>query len=103
MNVKDRNITTNNPFALGWKYPNVQGISTSGGVITKWNDSLPELTQELVDSIEAEYEEKEAYKNKRLAEYPSIQEAIHALLDGGDTLTDLQAKRTAVKEKYKKS
>jgi len=94
-------ITVNNPIALGWKYPNIGGISTVDGVITEWNDSLPELTQDLVDSIEAEYEEKEAYKNKRLAEYPSIQEAVHAILD--DDLEALQAKRTAVKEKYKKS
>jgi len=93
-------ITTNNPIALGWKYPNIGGISTVDGVITEWNASLPELTQELVDSIEAEYEEKEAYKNKRLAEYPSIQEAVHAILD--DDLEALQAKRTAVKEKYPK-
>ena len=94
-------VTTTNPDALYWKH-SVSGITTKDGGIVEWPDSLPELTQELVDSIEAEYEEKEAYKNKRLAEYPSIQEAIHALLDGGDTLTDLQAKRTAVKEKYPK-
>ena len=94
-------VTTTNPDALYWKH-SVSGITTKDGVIVEWPDSLPEFTQELVDSIEAEYEEKEAYKNKRLAEYPSIQEAIHALLDGGDTLTDLQAKRTAVKEKYPK-
>ena len=94
-------VTTTNPDALYWKH-SVSGITTKDGVIVEWPDSLPELTQELVDSIEAEYEEKEAYKNKRLAEYPSIQEAIHALLDGGDTLTDLQAKRTAVKEAYPK-
>jgi len=93
-------ITTNNPIALGWKYPNIGGITTRDGVITEWPDSLPELTQELVDSIEAEYEEKEAYKNKRLAEYPSIQEAVHAILD--DDLEALQAKRTAVKLKYPK-
>jgi hypothetical protein len=93
-------VTTNNPIALSWKYPNVGGISTVDGVITEWPDSLPELTQDLVDSIEAEYEEKEAYKNKRLAEYPSIQEAVHAILD--DDLEALQAKRTAVKEKYPK-
>jgi len=93
-------IKTNNPEALGWKYDYIGGISTVDGVITEWNDSLPELTQELVDSIEAEYEEKEAYKNKRLAEYPSIQEAVHAILD--DDLEALQAKRTAVKEKYPK-
>ena len=94
-------ITTNNPEALGWKYPNVGGISTRERVITEWNDSLPELTQELVDSIEAEYEEKEAYKNKRLAEYPTIEECVHALLDT-DHLEALQAKRAAVKLKYPK-
>ena len=38
----------------------------------------------------------------RLAEYPSLQDCIHALLDGGDTLTDLQAARQAVKDKYPK-
>jgi len=94
-------IKTNNPEALGWKYDYIGGISTVDGVITEWNDSLPELTQELVDSIEAEYEEKEAYKNKRLAEYPTISECVHALLDT-DHLEALQAKRTAVKEKYPK-
>ena len=94
-------VTTNNPIALSWKYPNVGGISTVDGVITEWPDSLPELTQDLVDSIEAEYEEKEAYKNKRLAEYPTINECVHALLDT-DHLEALQAKRTAVKEKYPK-
>jgi hypothetical protein len=38
----------------------------------------------------------------RQAEYPSIQDCIHALLDGGDTLTDLQAARQVVKDKYPK-
>ena len=38
----------------------------------------------------------------RLKEYPSIEDCIHALLDGGDTLTDLQAARQAVKNKYPK-
>jgi hypothetical protein len=38
-----------------------------------------------------------AYARSRQAAYPSIQDCIHALLDGGDTLTDLQALRTAVK------
>jgi len=41
------------------------------------------------------------YKTKRLTEYPSISECVHALLDT-DHLEALQAKRTAVKEKYKK-
>jgi len=38
-----------------------------------------------------------AYARDRQAAYPSIQDCIHALLDGGGTLTDLQALRTAVK------
>ena len=37
------------------------------------------------------------WKLNRLAEYPSLQDCIHALLDGGDTLTDLQALRAQVK------
>jgi len=38
-----------------------------------------------------------AYARDRQAAYPSVQDCIHALLDGGDTLTDLQALRVAVK------
>jgi len=38
-----------------------------------------------------------AYARSRQEAYPSIQDCIHALLDGGDTLTDLQTLRTAVK------
>ena len=94
-------ITTNNPIALGWKYPNVGGISTVDGVVTGWPDSLPELTQELVDSIEAEWTASEGHKEKRRAEYPSIDECVHALLDT-DHLEALQAKRAAVKLKYPK-
>ena len=40
------------------------------------------------------------YKIDREAEYPSIQECIHAILD--DDLEALQAKRSAVKAKYPK-
>ena len=42
------------------------------------------------------------YVKLRLTEYPNHNDCIHALLDGGDTLTDLQAKRTATKSKYPK-
>ena len=44
----------------------------------------------------------EQWKRNRQKEYPNHEDCIHALLDGGDTLTDLQAKRTAIKEKYPK-
>lgn len=41
-----------------------------------------------------------AYKDKRKAEYPSIEECIHAILD--NELDVLQVKRQAVKKKYPK-
>ena len=40
------------------------------------------------------------YKAKRMSEYPTIEECVHAILD--DDLEALQVKRTAVKEKYPK-
>jgi hypothetical protein len=47
-------------------------------------------------------EEANGWIKNRQAEYPLLQDCIHALLDGGDTLTDLQALRQAVKDKYPK-
>ena len=44
----------------------------------------------------------EEWKRNRQAEYPSHNDCLHALLDGGDTLTELQTKRQAVKDKYPK-
>ena len=52
--------------------------------------------------VQADYDAEE-WKRNRQIEYPSIDDCIHALLDGGDTLTELQAKRTATKTKYPKS
>jgi len=51
--------------------------------------------------LQAEYDALE-WKRNRQKEYPNHEDCIHALLDGGDILTDLQAKRTAIKEKYPK-
>jgi hypothetical protein len=58
--------------------------------------------QTKIDELQAEYDAEE-WKRNRQAEYPTLQDCIHALLDGGDTLTELQAKRTATKTKYPKS
>jgi hypothetical protein len=79
----------------------VTELNVSTGKITK-----RAYTQEDKDSIDAtQAEVKRAfddsdYKTKRLTEYPSISECVHAILD--DDLEALQAKRTAVKEKYPK-
>ena len=51
--------------------------------------------------LQAQYDAEE-WKRNRQAEYPTHEDCIHALLDGGDTLTELQAKRTAIKNKYPK-
>jgi len=78
----------------------------SGDYIKSWNVSgLAKPTDEQLASYEDAANAEEAlntvYSN-RLTEYPNHNDCIHALLDGGDTLTDLQAKRTAVKDKYPK-
>ena len=94
-------VTTKNAQALGWKYPNIGGISTKGGVITEWNNSLPELTQELVDSIEAEWTASEGHKEKRRAEYPSIEDHLDDLYHTGISGWSETIKKT--KDKYPKS
>ena len=43
------------------------------------------------------------YKHDREKLYPSIQECVHALLDGGDTLAQLQTRRQEVKKQFPKS
>jgi hypothetical protein len=69
-----------------------------------WHKGDPIPTQQIqtkLDELQAEHDAEE-WKRNRQAEYPNLQDCIHALLDGGDTLTDLQAKRTAIKNKYPK-
>lgn len=83
--------------------------NSSFGVIgdrIKWNDpDNPQPTETEINNKIDELKLKAElvlYKDQRLNEYPSIQDCIHALLDGGDTLTELQAKRSAIKAKYPK-
>ena len=67
-----------------------------------------DVTQPSKEDIQAKLDELQAiedakqYQRDRKAEYPSIEDCVHALLDGGDTLTDLQELRQAVKDKYPK-
>ena len=61
------------------------------------------LDQAAVDAetarLQAEHDSQE-YARNRQAEYPSIEECVHAMLDDG--LAALQEKRAAVKAKYPK-
>jgi len=54
-----------------------------------------------MSELQADYDAKQ-YQRDRLTEYPNHNDCIHALLDGGDTLTELQAKRQATKLKFPK-
>jgi hypothetical protein len=82
----------------------VSGSDINNCEITWLNGTTPipkaDIEAKMVE-VQAEYDAEE-WKRNRQAEYPTIDDCIHALLDGGDTLTELQAKRTATKTKYPK-
>ena len=70
-----------------------------------WHDGTAVISKADIETKMAELQaiyDAEVWKRNRQAEYPNHEDCIHALLDGGDTLTDLQTKRTAVKDKYPK-
>ena len=82
-------------------------VSVSGKDINpvQWHNGTTPLHQADIEAkmteLQAQYDAEE-WKRNRQAEYPTHEDCIHALLDGGDTLTELQAKRTAIKNKYPK-
>ena len=80
----------------------VSGADENGSAIFKdTQDFTWEQVSAKQSELQAEYD-AEDWKRNRQAEYPSHEDCIHALLDGGDTLSDLQAKSQAVKDKYPK-
>ena len=87
--------------------PNAE-VSINGEDINQiiWHNGTTPISVDDIEAkmteLQAEYDAEE-WKRNRQAEYPTIDDCIHALLDGGDTLTELQAKRTATKTKYPKS
>ena len=85
--------------------PNVE-VSVNNEDINNiiWHKGNPIPTEQIqtkLNELQAEHDAEE-WKRNRQAEYPTHEDCIHALLDGGDTLTDLQEKRQAVKTKYPK-
>jgi len=83
-------------------------VSISNEDITTiiWHDGNPtNITNEQIlekqAELQADFDALE-WKRNRQAEYPDAVECVHALLDGGDTLTNLQAQRTTIKDKYPK-
>lgn len=83
------------------KMPRTKILNGKVVELTSEEESLRDAEEAKAEADRLEYQ-KIKYKDDRKFEYPSIEDCIHALLDGGDTLTELQAKRTAIKEKYPK-
>ena len=66
------------------------------------NDETKPTKKEFDDAVtvcKSEWDAQE-YSRKREAEYPSIKECVHAILD--DDLDALQTKRAEIKKKYPK-
>ena len=91
-------FNTDKPQWYGWKDLSAGEVYSN----LKLNDETAVMpTEEEVNSKIEELTVPE-WELNRLAEYPSLRDCIHAILDGGDTLTDLQELRQAVKDKYPK-
>lgn len=71
--------------------------------IIEWHSELPQPTQEAIDQAKIDWEAEwnaTQYQRDRKAEYPSIEECVHAILDG--ELDALQAIRAEIKARYPK-
>ena len=80
----------------------LEGIG-DGVHVAKWNSELPQPTVAEIEAAHAEWEaeyDSKSYARARAAEYPSVEECIHAILDG--ELDELQAKRAEIKALYPK-
>ena len=89
---------TKNKIYANLKLTEKMGVS---GKLIDNPHTLP-TKKELTDALAKQQADFDAldYSRKREAEYPTIQECVHAILD--DDLTALQEKRQAVKTKYPK-
>ena len=70
-----------------------------------WHEGTTPISKADIEAkmveLQAEYDAEE-WKRNRQAEYPNLQDCIHALLDGGETLENLQTLRQTIKTKYPK-
>ena len=75
----------------------------NGPYIVEWLSDKPQPSEAEIATAVKAYEDQwnaQEYARKRKAEYPTIEECVHAMLDGD--LDELQATRQAVKQKYPK-
>tara|TARA_R110002020_G_scaffold36010_1_gene108340 strand:- start:517 stop:828 length:312 start_codon:yes stop_codon:yes gene_type:complete len=74
-----------------------------GSYIEEWRSSSDRPTMAAMEAAHNDwvvYHASQEYVYKRKAEYPTIEECVHAMLDDG--LVELQEKRAAIKAKYPK-
>ena len=79
----------------------IDGVSNP--YIKEWNVAEAQPTEEQLNALESQADELETANqviSNRKAEYPSIEECVHAILD--DDLENLQILRQAVKNKFPK-
>ena len=86
--------------------PNAQVTVTNNEIDSiQWHNGTTPIPKADIEAkmveVQAEYD-AEQWKRNRQSEYPTHEDCIHALLDGGNTLTELQAKRQQIKDKYPK-
>jgi hypothetical protein len=98
-------ITANGLIQLGFEVTTDFILQNDGdGVyIREWLSDKPKPTTADIEIAHAEWQaeyDAQEYARNRKAEYPSIEECVHAILD--DDLAALQEKRVAVKARYPK-
>tara|TARA_R110002020_G_scaffold245223_3_gene458878 strand:- start:3273 stop:3572 length:300 start_codon:yes stop_codon:yes gene_type:complete len=91
--------------AISEIYPKTRSVENGINVRDKDGEKIDIDESKVTPLYEKKLAEFNAleWKRKRREEYPTLEECIHALLDGGDTLTELQKKRKSIKDKYSKT
>lgn len=74
----------------------------AGGVPADDIEVMAVTDREYSDRIAAQRDGERTYADRRRAEYPSLEEQVAALMDGGKALADVKAAIAAVKAKYPK-
>ena len=79
--------------------------SDANGVVyvSEWKSAQPQPSEAEIEAAHAEWQaeyDSQEYARNRKAEYPSIEECVHAILD--DDLEALQEKRAEIKARYPK-
>ena len=90
-------------FESGKDFLCVDKSDGKGPYLAEWYSDKPQPSEAEIATAVKAYEDQwnaQEYARKRKAEYPTIEECVHAILDGG--LDELQDKRQVVKQKYPK-